>query len=127
MEFPPPLFFKWSFFSNTGIPEELCLGKYCPSALFLSRWSASESLSSLLEKHAFGFHLRCVLHQGRARHLYFNQLLEVICMHPRSSDIEIKSLNSQVRQNWARILILRLNSYMPLDASKGSEPQFPHL
>ena len=49
-------------------------------------------------------------------------------MHPRSNDIEIKSLNFQVRQNWARILILLFNSYTPLDASsKGSEPPFLHL
>lgn len=48
-------------------------------------------------------------------------------MHPRSSDLEIKSLNFQVRQNWARILIL-FNSYTPLDkSSKGSEPRFLHL
>lgn len=36
-------------------------------------------------------------------------------MHPRGSDIEFKSLNFQVGQNDARILILLLNSYMPLD------------
>lgn len=46
-------------------------------------------------------------------------------MHPRSSDIEIKSLNFQFRQNGAGILIL-LNSYMPLEkSSKGSESQSP--
>lgn len=47
-------------------------------------------------------------------------------MRPRSSGVYIKSLNFQVRQNGAKILILLLNSYLPLDkSSKGSEPQFP--
>ena len=49
-------------------------------------------------------------------------------MHPRSSDIEIRGLNFQVRPNWARILILLFNIYTPLDkSSKDSGSQFPYL
>lgn len=89
------------------------MGKHCHGALFFSGWSASESPGSLLKKAHFGFRHTPVVQLGSA--LRFNKLLEVICMHPRGSDIEFKSLNFQVGQNDARILILLLNSYMPLD------------
>lgn len=89
------------------------MGKHCHGALIFSGWSASESPRSLLKKHSLGFHHRPVVHLGSA--LYFNKLLEVICIRSRRSDIEFKSLNFQVGQNEARILILLLNSYMPLD------------
>lgn len=36
--------------------------------------------------------------------------LEFICMHPRGNDVEMKSLNFQDSDFWAKILILALSS-----------------